>query len=81
MTLQILQRDLLIDLLDQSLLSGGNKNDGTEIIGGTANSDAYVRVSTNKKVDIKYQPKTSLADITKRTFTASWSAGASYQYR
>ena len=62
--------------LDQSLLSGGNKNDGTEIIGGTANSDAYVRVSTNKKVDIKYQPKTSLADITRRTFTASWSAGA-----
>jgi hypothetical protein len=62
--------------LDQSLLSGGNKTDGTEIIGGTANSDAYVRVSTNKKVDIKYQPKTSLADITRRTFTASWSAGA-----
>ena len=57
-------------------MSGGNKNDGTEIIGGTANSDAYVRVSTNKKVDIKYQPKTSLADITRRTFTASWSAGS-----
>ena len=49
--------------LDQSLLSGGNKNDGTEIIGGTANSDAYVRVSTNKKVDIKYQPKLHLQTL------------------
>ena len=62
--------------LDQSLLSGGNKTDGTELIGGTSNSDAYVRVSTDKKVDIKYQPKTSLTEITRRTITASWSAGA-----
>ena len=61
--------------LDQSLLFGGNKDDGTETIGSGTNSNGYVRVSTNKKVDIRYEPKTTLAQIERATVTASWTAG------
>ena len=60
--------------LDQSVLFGGNKEDGTEIIGGLTQPN-YVRVQSNKKVDIKYKPKESFSDIIRRTITASWSAG------
>jgi hypothetical protein len=62
--------------LDQSVLFGGNKDDGTETIGSTTNSDGYVRVSTNKKVDIKYTPKTALTQIERATVTASWTVGS-----
>tara|TARA_B100000902_G_scaffold316992_1_gene308495 strand:+ start:267 stop:2537 length:2271 start_codon:yes stop_codon:yes gene_type:complete len=62
--------------LDQSLLFGGNKTDGTETIGSTTNSNGYVRVSTNKKVDIKYQPKTALTQIERATYNTSWNAGS-----
>ena len=61
--------------LDQSLLFGGNKDDGTETIGSTTNSNGYVRVATNKKIDIKYVPKTALTQIERATVTASWGAG------
>ena len=60
--------------LDQSILFGGNKDDGTETIGSTTNSNGYVRVSTNKKVDIKYTPKTALTQIERATYTTSWNA-------
>jgi len=62
--------------LRQSILFGGNKDDGTETIGSTTNSDGYVRVSTNKKVDIKYTPKTALTQIERATVTASWTVGS-----
>ena len=62
--------------LDQSILFGGNKDDGTETIGSTTNSNGYVRVSTNKKVDIKYTPKTALTQIERATVTTSWTAGS-----
>ena len=62
--------------LDQSVLFGGNKDDGTETIGSTTNSNGYVRVSTNKKVDIKYTPKTALTQIERATVTTSWTAGS-----
>lgn len=62
--------------LDQSVLFGGNKDDGTETIGDTTNSNGYVRVSTNKKVDIKYTPKTALTQIERTTVTTSWTAGS-----
>ena len=62
--------------LDQSILFGGNKDDGTETIGSTTNSTGYVRVSTNKKVDIKYTPKTALTQIERATVTTSWTAGS-----
>jgi hypothetical protein len=48
-----------------SILSGG----GT--IGGSTNSNNYVRVSTNKRFDVRYQPKTSISDITKASTTAT----------
>ena len=54
---------------DTSILSGGG------LIGGTT-QPGYVKVKSLKKVDIKYVPKTSLGDITRRTFTASWTAGS-----
>lgn len=62
--------------LDQSVLFGGNKTDGTETIGSTTNANGYVRVSTNKKVDIKYTPKTALTQIERATVNASWTTGS-----
>lgn len=47
--------------LDNSILSGG----GT--IGGTASSNDYVSLTSSRKVDIKYTPKSSLAAITRAT--------------
>tara|TARA_Y100000592_G_C5481987_1_gene326182 strand:+ start:3249 stop:5540 length:2292 start_codon:yes stop_codon:yes gene_type:complete len=61
--------------LNQSLLFGGNKDDGTETIGSETNSNGYVRVSTNKKIDIRYEPKTTLAQIERASVAASWTAG------
>ena len=62
--------------LDQSVLFGGNKDDGTETIGSSTNSNGYVRVSSSKKVDIKYEPKTALTQIERAIRTTSWTAGA-----
>ena len=63
--------------LDQSLLFGGNKQDGTERIGGAGSvGNDYVRVTSTKKVDIKYQVKTSKAAVERKSFTGSWSANS-----
>ena len=61
--------------LDQSVLFGGNKSDGTEVIGAST-QPGYVRVGTTGKIDIKYEPKTSFADIIRRTFSTSWNTGS-----
>ena len=61
--------------LDQSLLFGGNKQDGTERIGGTV-SNNYVRVTSTKKVDIKYKVKTTKAAVERKSFTGSWSTNS-----
>ena len=50
---------------DQSILSGGG------LIGGSSNSNNYVKVKSNKKIDIKYSPKTSWDAIIKAEPTAS----------
>ncbi len=50
--------------IDNSIRSGG----GT--LGGVL-SNNYVKVKSLKKVDIKYQPKTILANITKNTITGT----------
>tara|TARA_R100000030_G_scaffold25261_1_gene18355 strand:+ start:263 stop:2497 length:2235 start_codon:yes stop_codon:yes gene_type:complete len=55
--------------LDQSVLFGGG------LIGGTT-QPGYVKVKSLKKVDIKYVPKTSLGGITRKSFTADWTAGS-----
>jgi len=53
-----------LNFVDNSIRFGG----GT--LGGIL-SNNYVKVKSLKKVDIKYQPKTSLADITKNTITGT----------
>ncbi len=60
--------------LDESILLGGNKENGGERIGGLTQPE-YVKVLTDKKVDIKYAPKGSLSQIERKTSTVSWSAG------
>lgn len=45
--------------LDNSINSGGG------LLGGSASFNDYVKVQTSKKVDVRYQPKSSLNDITK----------------
>lgn len=57
------------NFLNNSILSGG----GT--LGGTTNSSDYVTVSTDKKIDIKYQPKTTYAECIKSLVTGSTTAG------
>jgi hypothetical protein len=53
-----------LNFVENSIRFGG----GT--LGGVL-SNNYVKVKSSKKVDIKYQPKTSLADITKNTITGT----------
>ena len=55
--------------LNNSILSGG----GT--LGGTTNSDDYVAVETSKKIDIKYQPKTTYAECIKSLVNGSTTSG------
>jgi len=63
--------------LRQSILFGGNKDDGTETIGSISNATNYVRISTDKKVDIKYEPKTTLAQVERTSKSSvSWSSGS-----
>ena len=56
--------------MDNSILFGG----GT--IGGSSNSNDYVKVKSTKKIDIKYIPPTSLSAITKATKTVSLTNGS-----
>jgi len=54
----------MVDFIDNSILFGGG-----EIGEAKGSGTGYVGVKTNKKVDIKYVPKTTLASITKKTIT------------
>ena len=54
-----------IDFLDNSVSFGG----GT--LGGTANSSEYVEVRSTKKIDIKYEPKTTFSAINIKTFSSA----------
>jgi len=58
-----------IKYLDSSVNFGG----GT--VGGTTNSDNYVKVKTSKKIDISYQPKTTISAIIKSTTSATTTSG------
>jgi len=51
--------------LENSIRSGGGS------VGSASTSAGYVKVKSTKKVDIKYQPKTTLAAITKATITGT----------
>ena len=60
-----------IDFLDNSVGFGG----GT--LGGTTISTDYVEVRSTKKIDIKYEPKTSFNAINVKTFSnATFSSGS-----
>ena len=63
--------------MDNSILFGGgtigNPVAGTNVTG----SAAYVKVTSSKKIDIKYVPPTSLSDITKATQTCNLTNGSS----
>ena len=54
----------MVNFIDNSVLFGGG-----EIGEAKGSGTGYVGVKTNKKVDIKYEPKTTLASITKKTIT------------
>ena len=56
--------------MDNSILFGG----GT--VGSSSNSADYVKVTSSKKIDIKYVPPTSLSDITKATQTCLLTNGS-----
>jgi len=62
--------------MDNSILFGGgtigNPVAGTNVTG----SAAYVKVTSSKKIDIKYTPPTSLSDITKATQTCNLTNGS-----
>ena len=59
-----------IDFLDNSVGFGG----GT--LGGELLPQDYVEVKSTKKIDIKYEPKTSFSAINIKTFSgATWEAG------
>lgn len=53
--------------LDNSVLVGG----GGTALGSSSASSGYVKIKSTKKIDIKYQPKTSLAGITKATVSGT----------
>lgn len=57
--------------LNNSILSGG----GT--LGGTTNSNDYIAVETNKKIDIKYEPKTSVSQVIRSSVSGSITSGTS----
>ena len=57
--------------LDNSINSAGG------LLGGSASYNDYVKVQTSKKVDIRYQPKSSLTDITKASRSATTVNGSS----
>ncbi len=57
--------------VDNSILFGGGA------IGSSSNSSDYVKVTSSKKIDVKYIPPTSLSAITKATQTCGLTNGSS----
>lgn len=67
-------KGVLSDFLNNSILTGG----GT--LGSGSVSSGYVRVSSSKKIDITYQPKTSVTAITKASPSSSITSGSNIIY-
>ncbi len=53
----------------------GAINFGGGTIGSSTNSNQYVRVTSSKKIDVRYQPKTSINDVIKTTIIAPVRSG------
>lgn len=56
--------------IDTSIRFGGGQ------IGSTSDAQKYVKISSEKKVDIRYQPKTSLSGIIRATRNGNISSGS-----
>jgi len=63
-------KGILSDFLTNSILTGG----GT--IGSGSLSSGYVRVNSSKKIDVTYQPKTSVPSITKSSVSSTITSGS-----
>jgi len=63
-------KGILSDFLTNSILTGG----GT--IGSGSLSSGYVRVNSSKKIDITYQPKTSVSSIIKSSVSSTITSGS-----
>jgi hypothetical protein len=55
--------------LDNSISYGGG------LIGSTTDANQYVKVNTTKNIDIRYQPKTSIANVVKSTVSGTVFSG------
>ena len=62
------------NFMDNSINFGGTTF--IRALGGTGSKDDYVKIKTSKKIDIKYQPKTSLSAITRSTISLSLTNGS-----
>ena len=55
--------------IDNSIDFGGTTL--IDALGGGTDKDDYVKIKTTKKIDVKYQPKTSVSAITRSTISCS----------
>ena len=57
------------NFLDNSIKFGGTTL--VSALGGGTDKDNYIKIKTTKKIDVKYQPKTSVSAITRSTISCS----------
>ena len=57
------------NFLDNSIKFGGTTL--ISALGGGTDKDDYIKIKTTKKIDVKYQPKTSVSAITRSTISCS----------
>ena len=62
------------NFLDNSIKFGGTTL--ISALGGGTDKDDYVKIKTTKKIDVKYQPKTSVSSITRSTINCTLSNGS-----
>ena len=60
--------------IDNSIDFGGTTL--VDALGGGTDKDDYVKIKTTKKIDVKYQPKTSVSSITRSTINCTLNNGS-----
>ena len=60
--------------IDNSIRFGGTTL--ISALGGGTDKDDYIKIKTTKKIDVKYQPKTSVSSITRSTINCTLSNGS-----
>lgn len=63
-----------ITFTNDSILYGGGE------LGSTTDPNSYVKVTSDKKIDITYQPKSTLAEITKGSYSGNVTLGSEILY-